>query len=117
MMRSGDRGPLRPRWGSRSPWAIVLAGMPAPRDGAAAGDGHAGPGVALDVPGRCDDATVTVTPDKTGQQVAVQRLENGAWSTFATGTLGAGSTATIPLCFGWGSLGIVPLRAAWNRTA
>jgi D-alanyl-D-alanine carboxypeptidase/D-alanyl-D-alanine-endopeptidase (penicillin-binding protein 4) len=66
------------------------------------------------VPGRCDDATVTVSPDKTGQQVEVQRLEDGVWATFATGTLGPGSTVTIPLCFGWGALGIVPLRAAWD---
>jgi D-alanyl-D-alanine carboxypeptidase len=66
------------------------------------------------VPGRCDGATVTVSPDKTGQQVEVQRLLDGAWSALATGTLGPGSTVTIPLCFGWGALGTVTLRAAWE---
>jgi D-alanyl-D-alanine carboxypeptidase len=93
---------------------IVLAGLPSPALALPPAT------VTLDlesswtVPGRCDDATVTVFPDKTGQQVAVQRLLNGDWTTFATGTLGAGSTATIPLCFGWASLGIVPLRASWE---
>jgi D-alanyl-D-alanine carboxypeptidase len=66
------------------------------------------------VPGRCDDATVTVFPDKTGQHVTVQRLVGSMWTVLVTATLGAGSTVTVPLCFGWGALGTVPLRSAWQ---
>jgi D-alanyl-D-alanine carboxypeptidase len=66
------------------------------------------------VPGRCDDATVTVSPDKTGQAVTIQRLLGSTWRTLATATLQPGSTVTIPLCFGWGGLGTVPLRSSWQ---
>ena len=94
--------------------AVALTGMPSPAVALPPATVTLHLAASQTVPGRCDDATVTVSPDKTGQEVEVQRLEDGAWSTFATGTLGSGSTVTIPLCFGWGALGIVPLRAAWR---
>jgi serine-type D-Ala-D-Ala carboxypeptidase/endopeptidase (penicillin-binding protein 4) len=93
---------------------VLLAGMPSPAAALPPATVTMDLASPWTVPGRCDDATVTVSPDKTGQQVEVQRLSDGAWSAFATGTLGPGSTVTIPLCFGWGALGIVSLRAAWE---
>jgi D-alanyl-D-alanine carboxypeptidase len=66
------------------------------------------------VPGRCDDATVTVAPDKAGQDVTIQRLVGSTWTVLETASLQPGSTVTVPLCFGWGALGTVPLRSAWQ---
>ncbi len=93
---------------------VVLAGMASPAAALPPATITMDLAAAQTVPGRCDDATVAVSPDKTGQQVEVQRFLDGAWSPFATGTLGPGSTVSIPLCFGWGSLGTVALRAAWR---
>jgi D-alanyl-D-alanine carboxypeptidase len=66
------------------------------------------------VPGRCVDATVTVSPDKTGQDVSIQHLVGSTWQVLTTATLQSGSTVTVPLCFGWGSRGTVHLRSAWQ---
>jgi len=65
------------------------------------------------VPGRCDQATVSVTPVKTGQTVTIQRQAGGSWTRVTSGTLGSGSTVTLSVCFGWAFLGTVPLRASW----
>src|SRR5262245_24290839 len=93
---------------------VLLAGMPSPAGALPPATVTLDLAAGQTVPGRCDDATVTVSPDKTGQEVEIQRLTDGAWSVFASGTLGPGSTVTIPLCFGWGALGTVSLRAAWK---
>lgn len=66
------------------------------------------------VPGRCVDATVTVSPDKTGQDVSIQHLVGSTWQMLTTATLQSGSTVTVPECFGWGSRGTVHLRSAWQ---
>jgi len=65
------------------------------------------------VPGRCVEATVGVAPDKTSQTVTIQRLSGGSWTRVTDVVLGAGSTATVPVCFGWAFLGNVQLRASW----
>ena len=65
-------------------------------------------------PGRCVQATVTVSPDKTGQTAAVEESAGSGWTDVASATLGPGSTATVPLCFGWASLGSVAVRASWT---
>jgi len=72
------------------------------------------PSTSVTAPGRCVQATVTISPDKTGQTVALQEFGADGWTTVASGTLGPGSTVTVPLCFGWANLGAVPVRASWN---
>src|SRR5690348_7015267 len=84
---------------------IVLTGIPSPAAALPPATVTMTLASPFTVPGRCDDATLMVGPDKTGRPVLVQRLVNGAWSTMRTGTLSAGSTVTIPLCFGWSALG------------
>lgn len=65
------------------------------------------------VPGRCVDATVAVVPDRPDQSVTIQRWRAGSWEAVTTATLGPGSTISLPLCFGWSEIGILPLRAKW----
>jgi D-alanyl-D-alanine carboxypeptidase/D-alanyl-D-alanine-endopeptidase (penicillin-binding protein 4) len=67
------------------------------------------------VPGRCVDATATVTPDATGSRVAIQRLRGGSWTTVRAGTLGSTSSLEVSVCFGWSLLGAVRLRAVELR--
>jgi D-alanyl-D-alanine carboxypeptidase len=66
------------------------------------------------VPGRCVDAAVTVSPDKTGQHVTIQHLVGSAWQALTTATLQSGSAVTVSLCFGWGARGTLHLRSAWQ---
>lgn len=65
------------------------------------------------VPGRCVQAAVGVSPDKTGQTVTIQRLAGGSWTRVTSAVLGSGSTMRVPVCLGWAFLGGVPLRASW----
>ncbi|HXY72317.1 MAG TPA: D-alanyl-D-alanine carboxypeptidase [Actinomycetota bacterium] len=65
------------------------------------------------VPGRCVEATVTVTPDKAGQTVTIQHLVSGSWIPLTSATLDGDSALSVPLCFGWAWMGTFPLRASW----
>jgi D-alanyl-D-alanine carboxypeptidase/D-alanyl-D-alanine-endopeptidase (penicillin-binding protein 4) len=63
--------------------------------------------------GNCAQLSVTVSPDKTGQVVRIQRKRAWGWQTIATATLEQGSAAVASPCFGWDDMGTVRLRARW----
>jgi serine-type D-Ala-D-Ala carboxypeptidase/endopeptidase (penicillin-binding protein 4) len=64
--------------------------------------------------GDCVLTTTVVDPNKTGQDVWVQRRRgDGAWETVATPTLSAHSWARADVCVGWGDLGTLRLRSVW----
>jgi D-alanyl-D-alanine carboxypeptidase/D-alanyl-D-alanine-endopeptidase (penicillin-binding protein 4) len=63
--------------------------------------------------GNCAELSITVSPDKTGQVVRVQRKRPWGWRTITTVTLGEGSAAVASPCFGWDDMGTVRLRARW----
>jgi D-alanyl-D-alanine carboxypeptidase/D-alanyl-D-alanine-endopeptidase (penicillin-binding protein 4) len=63
--------------------------------------------------GNCATVSVSVSPDKAGQEVRIQRARSWGWQTIATVTLAEGSLAAAEPCFGWNDLGTVRLRARW----
>jgi D-alanyl-D-alanine carboxypeptidase/D-alanyl-D-alanine-endopeptidase (penicillin-binding protein 4) len=63
--------------------------------------------------GECAGLSVAVSPDKTGQNVVIQRHRDWGWQRIHTDTLRPGSVAPARPCFGWGDLGSVQLRARW----
>lgn len=64
--------------------------------------------------GTCRRVTVTVGPSKPGDTVQVQRQgAAGGWFAVATATLDPAGAARPSLCFGWGSIGRVTVRARW----
>jgi serine-type D-Ala-D-Ala carboxypeptidase/endopeptidase (penicillin-binding protein 4) len=63
--------------------------------------------------GSCVRIEVTVTPDKSGQLVQLQRKTGQGWTTVQELTLDAASSAATRPCFGWDDIGIVRLRATW----
>src|SRR5919198_1454093 len=63
--------------------------------------------------GECARLTVTVSPDKTGQNVLIQRHRDWGWQRIDTDVLGPGSVVLARPCFAWGDLGTVSLRARW----
>jgi D-alanyl-D-alanine carboxypeptidase/D-alanyl-D-alanine-endopeptidase (penicillin-binding protein 4) len=63
--------------------------------------------------GNCADMSISVSPDKTGQEVRIQRSRPWGWQTIATVTLAEGSAALASPCFGWNDIGTVRLRARW----
>lgn len=65
------------------------------------------------VAGSCLSIEVSVTPEKPGQIVELQRKTGGAWRAIETLTLDEASSAATRPCFGWDDIGIVRLRAAW----
>ncbi|MEX2101011.1 MAG: D-alanyl-D-alanine carboxypeptidase, partial [Actinomycetota bacterium] len=65
--------------------------------------------------GSCLDATITVGPDRTGQDVQLQRATREGWRTIARIPLGPGSQALVRTCMHWSDLGTVRLRSRWPR--
>lgn len=65
--------------------------------------------------GNCTSLTVSVLPSKAGQSIRIQRQAGERWHTIQTPVLDPSSQAAAELCFGWGSLGTVPLRATWPK--
>ncbi|MGH2681829.1 MAG: D-alanyl-D-alanine carboxypeptidase/D-alanyl-D-alanine-endopeptidase [Actinomycetota bacterium] len=63
--------------------------------------------------GNCVDLSATISPDKTGQVVRIQRERPWGWQTIDTATLGEGSAVVASLCFGWDDIGTMRLRARW----
>ncbi len=63
--------------------------------------------------GECATLFVTVSPDKTGQTVWIQRRRAGKWQRILTVPLGEGSVVVARPCFVWGDLGTVEVRARW----
>jgi len=63
--------------------------------------------------GECATLTVSISPDKTGQVVWIQRRRSWGWQRIQTVPLGEGSVAVARPCFAWGDLGTVRLRARW----
>jgi len=63
--------------------------------------------------GSCLDLSATVSPDKSGQNVELQRRSSSGWTTVDTLTLDATSSVSARPCFGWADIGIVRLRVRW----
>jgi D-alanyl-D-alanine carboxypeptidase/D-alanyl-D-alanine-endopeptidase (penicillin-binding protein 4) len=64
-------------------------------------------------PGSCPTIHATVSPDKSGQNVELQRLSGSGWLTVETLPLDASSSASTSPCFGWEDVGVVRLRLRW----
>jgi D-alanyl-D-alanine carboxypeptidase len=65
--------------------------------------------------GSCPTIHATVSPDKSGQNVELQRLSGSAWQTVETLALDASSSASTSPCFGWEDIGVVRLRVRWPK--
>jgi serine-type D-Ala-D-Ala carboxypeptidase/endopeptidase (penicillin-binding protein 4) len=65
--------------------------------------------------GECATLTVSVSPDKTGQVVWIQRRRSWGWQRIQTVPLAEGSVALARPCFAWGDLGGLSLRVRWPR--
>ncbi len=65
--------------------------------------------------GECATLTVSVSPDKTGQAVWIQRHRSRGWQRIQTAALGEGSVVVARPCFRWGDMGTLSLRARWPR--
>src|SRR6266542_5458682 len=65
--------------------------------------------------GECATLTVSVSPDKTGQAVWIQRRRSWGWQRIQTAALGEGSVVVARPCFRWGDMGTLSLRARWPR--
>ena len=63
--------------------------------------------------GECATLSVSVSPDKTGQAVWIQRHRSWGWQRIQTVPLGQGSVAVARPCFRWGDLGALSIRARW----
>ncbi|MBI4261203.1 MAG: D-alanyl-D-alanine carboxypeptidase, partial [Actinobacteria bacterium] len=63
--------------------------------------------------GDCARISVTVRPAKPGAAVALERLQDGAWLPVGPALLSESSTAAVPLCTDFESIGVVPVRASW----
>jgi serine-type D-Ala-D-Ala carboxypeptidase/endopeptidase (penicillin-binding protein 4) len=65
--------------------------------------------------GSCPVIHATVSPNKSGQNVELQRLFGSAWQTVETLPLDASSSASTSPCFGWEDIGVVRLRMRWPK--
>jgi D-alanyl-D-alanine carboxypeptidase/D-alanyl-D-alanine-endopeptidase (penicillin-binding protein 4) len=65
--------------------------------------------------GSCRAIHATVSPDKSGQNVELQRLVGSGWQTVETLPLDASSSASTSPCFGWEDIGVVRLRVRWPK--
>jgi D-alanyl-D-alanine carboxypeptidase/D-alanyl-D-alanine-endopeptidase (penicillin-binding protein 4) len=65
--------------------------------------------------GSCIRPTIEVQPAKAGHSVELQRGTAAGWRTLATEVLSRVSRTRPLLCFGWGSIGSVELRALWHQ--
>ena len=65
--------------------------------------------------GSCPTIHVTVSPDKSGQNVDLQRPTGAGWQTVETLALDASSSASTSPCFGWDDIGVVRLRLRWTQ--
>jgi D-alanyl-D-alanine carboxypeptidase len=67
------------------------------------------------VAGSCPRVSVTISPDKSGQNVLLQRLRGATWLTIQSLTLDSTSSASAKPCFGWEDIGVVHLRLRWPK--
>jgi len=65
--------------------------------------------------GSCPTVHASVSPDKSGQNVELQRLAGSRWRTVETLPLDATSSASTSPCFGWEDSGMVRLRVRWPK--
>jgi D-alanyl-D-alanine carboxypeptidase len=65
--------------------------------------------------GSCPAIHATVSPDKSGQNIELQRLSGSGWQTVETLPLDASSSASTSPCFGWEDIGVVRLRLRWPK--
>jgi D-alanyl-D-alanine carboxypeptidase len=65
--------------------------------------------------GSCPAIHATVSPDKSGQNIQLQRLSGSGWQTVETLPLDASSSASTSPCFGWQDIGVVRLRMRWPK--
>ncbi len=63
--------------------------------------------------GNCTRLDATVSPPRPGQNLSVQQEGPSGWTEIEAVSLDADSAAGAQLCFGWDSIGTVPLRAVW----
>jgi serine-type D-Ala-D-Ala carboxypeptidase/endopeptidase (penicillin-binding protein 4) len=62
----------------------------------------------------CVDVAVTVTPERPGQFVQLQRKRHDGWRFMERLTLGPASEALASPCFSSNDSGVIRLRARWN---
>ncbi|HVH53966.1 MAG TPA: hypothetical protein VNA32_07530, partial [Actinomycetota bacterium] len=65
--------------------------------------------------GSCRTIHATVSPDKSGQNIELQRSFGSGWQTVETLPLDASSSASASPCFGWEDIGVVRLRLRWPK--
>jgi D-alanyl-D-alanine carboxypeptidase/D-alanyl-D-alanine-endopeptidase (penicillin-binding protein 4) len=65
--------------------------------------------------GSCPTIHATVSPDKSGQNIQLQRLSGSGWQTVETLPLDASSSASTSACFALEDLGVVRLRIRWPK--
>jgi D-alanyl-D-alanine carboxypeptidase/D-alanyl-D-alanine-endopeptidase (penicillin-binding protein 4) len=63
--------------------------------------------------GHCTRVSVSVSPNKAGQEVRLQRARTWGWQTIATVAVAEDSVVVAKTCFGWDDIGMVRLRARW----
>lgn len=63
----------------------------------------------------CARVRVAVLPAKRGQEVVIQRLRGGTWSTEGRPVLSSASTASLQVCMAWREIGSHRFRARWPR--
>src|SRR6266498_1970206 len=59
--------------------------------------------------------SLSVSPDKTGLAVWIQRRRSRGWQRIQTAALGESSVVVTRPCFRWGDMGTLWLRARWPR--
>ena len=65
--------------------------------------------------GSCPSIHATVSPNKLGQTIELQRLFDSGWRTVETLPLDASSSASTNPCFGWDDIGVVRIRLRWPK--
>ena len=63
--------------------------------------------------GECTRIGIEIAPDKPRTRIELQRKTARGWRALRSQRASADSVARARLCYGWGSIGTIPLRAVW----